>query len=84
MTRIFQLDKRNQILVLKKLLTLQNNPSIGKPLKFDLKGLRSLRAGKYRIIYEINDKILLSTLKHRKKAYREMQIMNIKRILFIM
>ena len=64
-----KLDKRNQILVLKKLLTLQDNPSIGKPLKFDLKGFRSLRAGKYRIIYEINDKILLSTLKHRKKAY---------------
>ena len=51
------------------MIVLQNNPLIGKPLRFGLKGFRSLRVGKYRIIYKINDKILLSTLKHRKDVY---------------
>ena len=64
-----KLDRRNQALVLKKIVILQNNPLIGKPLKFGLKGFRSLRVGKYRIIYKANDKILLSTLKHRKNVY---------------
>jgi mRNA interferase RelE/StbE len=64
-----KLDKTNQAVVLKKMVILQNNPLIGKPLRFGLKGFRSLRVGKYRIIYKINDKILLSTLKHRKNVY---------------
>jgi len=64
-----RLDKRNQASVLKKMVILQNNPLIGKPLRFGLKGFRSVRVGKYRIIYKTNDKILLSTLKHRKNAY---------------
>lgn len=63
-----KLDKRNQALVL-KIVIFQNNPLIGKPLRFGLKGFRSLRVGKYRIIYKTNDKILLSTLKHRKNVY---------------
>ena len=64
-----KLDKSNQAWVLKKIMALQNNPLVGKPLRFELKGFRSLRVGKYRIIYKINDKILLSTLKHRKSVY---------------
>lgn len=54
---------------MKKMVILQNNPLIGKPLRFGLKGFRCLRVGKYRIIYRPNDKILLSTLKHRKNVY---------------
>ena len=61
--------EEGNIISLDELIVLQNNPLIGKPLRFGLKGFRSLRVGKYRIIYKINDKILLSTLKHRKDVY---------------
>jgi len=51
---------------------LKEHPHAGKPLKHDLAGLRSLRVGKYRVIYLINEKnkiIWLITLDHRDKIY---------------
>lgn len=47
-------------------------PYTGKILKGDLSGLRRLRVGDYRIIYEINNEeilILILRIAHRKKAY---------------
>jgi mRNA-degrading endonuclease RelE of RelBE toxin-antitoxin system len=40
-----KLDKSNQAWVLKKIMALQDNPLVGKPLRFELKGFRSLRVG---------------------------------------
>ncbi len=34
------------------------DPSRGKPLQFNLRGLRSVRTGDYRIIYQAREKIL--------------------------
>ena len=54
------------------ILKLEENPHLGKPLSYDLSGLRSLRVGKYRIIYEINEnerKVILMSVSHRKKSY---------------
>ena len=48
-------------------------PYTGKVLKGDLSGLRRLRVGDYRIIYEINNEeilILILRIAHRKKAYQ--------------
>ena len=46
-------------------------PWIGKPLRFDLKGERSLHIGPYRLIYAIeNDTLVLLRFLHRKKVYR--------------
>ncbi|WP_457590415.1 type II toxin-antitoxin system RelE family toxin [Geoglobus sp.] len=56
----------------KAILKLEENPYLGKPLSYDLSGLRSLRVGKYRIIYEINEnekKVILMAVSHRKKSY---------------
>ncbi|AKG92403.1 TPA_asm: type II toxin-antitoxin system RelE/ParE family toxin [Geoglobus ahangari pleomorphic virus 1] len=56
----------------KAILKLEENPYLGKPLSYDLSGLRSLRVGKYRIIYEINEnerKVILLAVAHRKKSY---------------
>jgi mRNA interferase RelE/StbE len=52
---------------------LADQPYTGKLLKGDLSGLRRLRVGNYRIIYEVDDgKVLILILRvaHRKRIYR--------------
>ncbi|HDJ66112.1 MAG TPA: type II toxin-antitoxin system RelE/ParE family toxin [Nitrososphaeria archaeon] len=52
---------------------LETNPFLGKPLRGELKGKRSLRMGDYRLIYVIDEKnriIILLTIRPRKAAYR--------------
>lgn len=45
-------------------------PDIGKPLSYELKGLRSARISPYRIIYEIKgDTITFHKVEHRKIVY---------------
>ena len=42
----------------------------GKPLRYTLKGCRSLRIGNYRVIYQIVDKtVSVLIIKHRKECY---------------
>jgi len=52
---------------------LEKDPFLGKPLRGDLSGKRSLRVGDYRVIYTINEQkkvVILYGVKHRKKAYK--------------
>ena len=54
------------------LFSLQENPFQGKPLKLELKGRYSLRVGVYRIIYEIDHKVVtvfVFDIGHRKNVY---------------
>lgn len=51
---------------------LAEDPTRGKPLQLDLRGLRSLRAGDYRIIYRAIEgrlEILVLTVGHRREVY---------------
>lgn len=42
----------------------------GKPLRYNLKGCRSLRIGNYRVIYQLADtKINILVIQHRKDCY---------------
>jgi len=42
----------------------------GKPLRYNLKGFRRLRVGDYRIVYKIENKVvLIAAIKHRKNIY---------------
>ena len=53
---------------------LAEQPHTGKLLKGDLSGLRRLRIGNYRIIYEVDEgKVLILILRvaHRKSSYRK-------------
>jgi len=54
----------------KKLAT--NPIEFGKPLQYSLKGLRRLRVGDYRIIFQIEEKshtVLIVKIGHRREVY---------------
>ena len=67
------LNQKEKVRIQRSIELLQNNPDLGKQLVGPLKGLRSLRAGRYRIIFkkEINELIILVVaIGHRKNIYR--------------
>ena len=46
------------------------NPEIGKPLRHSYRNCRSVRVGKFRIIYKLERyKIIFITFEHRGKVY---------------
>jgi mRNA-degrading endonuclease RelE of RelBE toxin-antitoxin system len=50
---------------------LDNEPTLGKKLIGDLKGLRSARLGRsHRIIYTVRDEVAVLTVAPRRDAYR--------------
>ena len=52
---------------------LAETPHLGAALKGDLRGLRRLRVGDYRIVYEVRDDelvVLVVRVAHRRDAYR--------------
>lgn len=63
-------DRLIQTRINKLIQRLIANPHAGKPLGYDLKGLRSLRVPPFRIIYELKgDLIMLHKFEHRKRIY---------------
>lgn len=68
-----RLDKKERIRIVSDIDKLTENPHVGKVLKGELSGLRRIRSGNYRIIYEINEGevlILVLRIAHRKQVYR--------------
>ena len=52
---------------------LSETPHLGTSLKGDLRGLRRIRVGDYRILYEVRDKelvVLVVSIAHRRDAYQ--------------
>jgi mRNA interferase RelE/StbE len=52
---------------------LERDPHAGHALRGRLQGLRSLRVGTYRIIYQVTDggkTVRIATIRHRSIAYR--------------
>ena len=65
-------DRLIQTRINKLIQRLIANPHTGKPLRYDFKGLRSLRVSPFRIIYEITgDLIILHKFEHRGKVYKK-------------
>jgi mRNA interferase RelE/StbE len=57
--------------ILSKIESLSREPAAGKPLVGPLKGIWSLRVGEYRILYEVEEKmVVVLTVNLRKGAYR--------------
>jgi len=64
-------DNKTREKILKIILKIVKNPEIGKPLKYNLKGHRSIRIPPFRIIYRIEqDKIIINCFDHRKDVYK--------------
>jgi len=67
-----RLDKSTSKRIIEKLRELEQDPSKGIPLIGNLSGLRKLRVGDYRIIYQIQGLeliILVLNIGHRKNIY---------------
>jgi mRNA interferase RelE/StbE len=67
-----RLDIQTNQRIISSIEDLSGNPFLGKPLRGELKGLYSLRIGKYRVIYSVDTKrqeIVLHAAKHRSKVY---------------
>ncbi len=68
--RITKLDRERIIAAIDRLA---ETPHLGTSLKGDLKGLRRLRVGNYRVLYELRDDelvVLVVRVAHRRDAYR--------------
>ena len=64
-------DKKIQDRIKKMVKKIKDNPEVGKPLRYDLFGLRSIQIPPFRILYEISeDLIILHKFEHRKGVYR--------------
>jgi mRNA interferase RelE/StbE len=53
--------------------TLKTNPTAGGALKGEFSGLRRIRIGSYRVVYEIHDQnlvVLVIRIGHRREVYR--------------
>lgn len=69
-----KLEKQTKERIKKKLFSLQNNPNLGKPLRYS--NYFSIRVGDYRIIYEVlnnEKKILVLLIEHRKNVYIDLE-----------
>ena len=65
-----KLDSSIKIKVIKQIEKIIQNPKIGKPLRYDLKGERTIYVKPYRVIYSFNkNTITFLRVKHRKAVY---------------
>lgn len=68
-----KINKPDRVRILEAIGSLPELPHQGTQLKGGLTGLRRIRIGDYRVIYEVNDgelTILVVHLGHRKDVYR--------------
>jgi mRNA interferase RelE/StbE len=68
-----KIDKPDRLRLIEAIDKLPENPHVGKLLKGEFSGLRRLRVGSFRIIYEITEVevlILILRVAHRKDVYR--------------
>ena len=54
----------------KQIKKITENPNFGKPLRYDLKGERTIYVKPYRLLYKVEgDKLYLLRFEHRKQVY---------------
>jgi mRNA-degrading endonuclease RelE of RelBE toxin-antitoxin system len=65
-----QIDNSIKLRLTRGIQILSSDPMAGKPLTDCLSGLRSLRAEKYRVVYQVLDNnVIVHTVELRKKVY---------------
>lgn len=68
-----RISKPERLRIIASIDQLALNPYRGSALKGDLTGLRRVRIGSYRVIYEIQETrliVLVVTVGHRREVYR--------------
>lgn len=64
-------DKGLQVKIKKIVEKIIENPDVGKPLQYELAGMRSVRIPPFRILYEYtDDHLTLHTFEHRDSVYK--------------
>ena len=79
--KIEKLDPSVLVIIRKAIESLSSNPYKGKPLSYELAGLRSLRTTDYRIVYRIKEEqliIIVISVGHRKEIYKRLKELIIK------
>lgn len=65
-----KLDSSIKIKVIKQIKKIIEEPKVGKPLRYNLKGERTIYVKPYRIIYSFNRRIItFLRIQHRKIVY---------------
>lgn len=63
-------DKTTRLKIIKHIKKLGELPESGKPLRYDLKGHRSVRIPPFRIVYRLEkDRIIINCFDHRQDVY---------------
>ena len=73
---IGKLDPSIAGIIRKAIGSLASNPAKGKPLAYELAGLRSMRTSDYRIIYRMKEKellIIVIAVGHRSEIYKKLK-----------
>ncbi len=68
-----RIASKDRVRIVAAIDRLGQNPHLGTALKGDLKGLRRLRMGDHRVLYEIRDDeliVLVIRVAHRRDVYR--------------
>lgn len=63
-------DRTVQDKIEKQIKKIKNNPNFGKPLRYELKGERTIYVKPYRLLYMVErDKLILLRFEHRNHVY---------------
>ena len=72
-TQIASLDVEARRLVVEQIDRLASDPHVGTVLKGELEGLRRIRVGAYRIVFEVRNRellVLVIRVGHRSRVHR--------------
>jgi len=68
-----RIPREDRLRIITAIDLLKNNPAAGGVLKGELSGLRRIRIGSYRVVYEVQDQelvVLVVRIGHRRDVYR--------------
>ena len=71
-----RIAKTDRLRIMSTIDRLSDSPFVGNALKGDLRGLRRVRVGDYRVLYELLDEmlvvlvVLVVRVAHRREVYR--------------
>ena len=71
--QLHKLPVREGLKIIRKLRALETTPFVGKPLSGTLRGMYTLRAWPYRIVYRVMKEkniIFVETIEHRQGVYK--------------